>query len=99
MTQALRGVGYSVVDVPLSMLLARVAVQVPRVILVDADAEGALDAVSRLRDLPGAESIDVVFVGKEGAAFQSAEEALAHGAAGSSRGRSTFPRSRARFRR
>jgi hypothetical protein len=82
MTQALRAAGYAVVDVPLSMLIARVAVQVPRVILVDADAEGALDAVSRLRDLPDAEAIDVVFVGKEGAALQSPEDALAHEGSG-----------------
>ena len=66
MAQALRAAGYAVVDVPLSMLIARVAVQRPRVILLDADAEGALAAVARLRDLPDAEGIDVVFVGKLG---------------------------------
>src|SRR5580658_5040738 len=32
----LRAAGYAVVDVPLSMLVARVAVQHPRIILVDA---------------------------------------------------------------
>ncbi|HWL84710.1 MAG TPA: hypothetical protein VNO21_02850, partial [Polyangiaceae bacterium] len=37
-SQALRNDGYAVVDVPLSMLVARVAVQRPRVVLVDADA-------------------------------------------------------------
>jgi hypothetical protein len=81
-TQALRAAGYAVVDVPMSMLIARVAVQTPRVILVDADAEGALDAISRLRDLPDAEAIDVVFIGKEGAALQGPEDAMAHEGSG-----------------
>jgi DNA-binding response OmpR family regulator len=81
-TQALRAAGYAVVDVPMSMLIARVAVQTPRLILVDADAEGALDAISRLRDLPDAEAIDVVFIGKEGAALQGPEDAMAHEGSG-----------------
>src|ERR1019366_4069002 len=49
-----------VVDVPLSMLVARVAVQCPGVILIDADSDGALDAASRMRELPDADDIDVL---------------------------------------
>jgi hypothetical protein len=80
--QTLRGAGYVVVDVPMSMLIARVAVQRPRVILVDADTEGALDAVGRLRELPDAEGIDIVFLGKEGVALSNVEDAMAHEGSG-----------------
>src|SRR5687767_4862596 len=62
--QALRNDGYMVVDVPLAMLVARVAVQRPRVVLVDADADGALETVARMRELPDGESIDVLYIGR-----------------------------------
>jgi hypothetical protein len=80
--QALRATGYAVVDVPMSMLLARVAVQRPRVVLVDADAEGALESVGRLRELPDAEGIDIVFLGRAGEALAGPEDALAHEGSG-----------------
>ena len=79
---ALRARAFSVADVPLSMLVARVAVQQPRVILVDADAEGALEVVAKMRELPASESIDVVFLGRPGGTFSSAEDALAHEGSG-----------------
>ena len=81
-SQALRAAGYTVVDVPLSMLVARVAVQRPRVILVDADSEGALDVVSRMRELPDAEGIDVLFLARPGGAVATPEEAMAHEGSG-----------------
>jgi hypothetical protein len=80
--QALRATGYVVVDVPMSMLLARVAVQRPRIVLVDADAEGALESVGRLRELPDAEGIDVIFFGHAGQALKGPEDALAHEGSG-----------------
>lgn len=80
--QALRASEFHVVDVPLAMLVARVAVQRPRVVIVDADADGALDAIARMRELPDAESIDVVFIGRPGAALSGAEDALAHEGSG-----------------
>lgn len=61
--QTLRALGYVVVDVPLAMLLARAAVQRPRVVLLDADAEGAREAAERLRDLQGGASAVVFFLG------------------------------------
>lgn len=61
---SLRGHGYLVVDVPLSMLVARVAVQRPRIVLVDADADGAYAAVLRMRELPDADAVDVLFLGR-----------------------------------
>jgi hypothetical protein len=76
--QSLRGAGYAVVDVPLSMLVARVAVQHPRVILIDADSEGALEVVARVRELPDAQSIEVLYLARPGGAVASPEEALAH---------------------
>jgi hypothetical protein len=53
LSTALRGKGYNVIDVPLSLLVARVAVQMPALILLDVDAEGALDEVIRVRAIPG----------------------------------------------
>ncbi len=81
-TQALRLAEFHVVDVPLSMLVARVAVQRPRVVIIDADADGALDVVARMRELPDAESIDVLFCGRAGAALSNTEDALAHEGSG-----------------
>jgi hypothetical protein len=80
--QALRLGGYAVVDVPLSMLVARVAVQCPDVVLIDADSDGAVDAVSRMRELPDADDIHVLFVARPGGAIASPEEALAHEGSG-----------------
>ena len=81
-SQALRSAEFHVVDVPLSMLVARVAVQRPRVVILDADAEGALDTVARMRELPDAEGIDVLFCGRPGAVLNSTEDALAHEGSG-----------------
>jgi hypothetical protein len=76
--QSLRGAGYAVVDVPLSMLVARVAVQHPCVILIDADSEGALEAVGRVRELPDALGIEVLFLARPGGVVASPEEAVTH---------------------
>ena len=85
MSQALRGAGYVVIDVPLSMLIARVAVQRPRVILVDADAEGALEAVGRVHEVANLEEIDVLFLGRKnetGEGLSAHEDALAREGSG-----------------
>lgn len=79
---ALRAAGHTVVDVATSMLVARVAVQRPRVVLVDADVEGALDAVEKMRELPEADDIHVLFIASPGGAITSPEEALAHEGSG-----------------
>jgi hypothetical protein len=82
--QSLRAAGYVVVDVPLSMLVARVAVQRPRVILIDADADGALEVADHLNDLPESEGIDVLFVGRSSTmrGKTGAEESHARGGSG-----------------
>ena len=79
---ALRAAGHTVVDVPPSMLVARVAVQRPRVVLVDADTEGVLEVVERMRELPDAEDIHVIFIARPGGAIASLEDALAHEGSG-----------------
>jgi hypothetical protein len=66
LTTALRSRGYPVVDVPLGLLMGRVAVQKPALILCDADAPGALDTVQRVREVPGGARIDVIFIGEPG---------------------------------
>ena len=61
---ALRARGFHVVDVPLSLLEARAAIgEAPRVIVVDLDQPGALDAVERLRELPAGASAELVCIG------------------------------------
>jgi len=80
--RALRAARYMVVDVPQSMLVARVAVQHPRLVLVDADSEGALDVVARMRELPEADDIHVLFVARPGGAIPTPEEAFAHEGSG-----------------
>ena len=80
--RALRTAGYTVVDVPQSMLVARVAVQHPRVVLVDADSEGALEVVARMRELPEADDIHVLFVARPGGAIPTPDEAFAHEGSG-----------------
>ncbi len=80
--QLLRSRGYLVADVPLTMLVARVAVQRPRVLLMDADAEGALDTLTKMREIPEADGVDVIFIGKEGGAVGSVETALEHDGSG-----------------
>jgi hypothetical protein len=80
--RALRAAGHTVVDVPPSMLVARVAVQHPMVVVVDADTEGAFDVVERMRDLPDGDDIHVLFISRPGGAIASAEEAFAHEGSG-----------------
>jgi hypothetical protein len=76
LSTALRGKGYNVIDVPLSLLVARVAVQMPALILLDVDAEGALDEVGRVRAIPGAAGIDILFLGDAGSTLSQSSEAL-----------------------
>ena len=76
-SEALRAAGFQVIDVPLSMLVARVAVQRPHVVIVDADAEGALEAIARLREIPECESIDLLFTGRAASLPSSMESAAA----------------------
>jgi hypothetical protein len=81
-SSALREKGFVVADVPLAMLVARVSVQQPRVLLVDIDAEGAMAEIDKMRDLPSAGSIHVIFIGKPGGPIASNEDALAHEGSG-----------------
>ena len=80
--RALRAQGCNVVDVPQSMLVARAAVQRPRVVLLDADGSGALDVAARLRQIPSGEEVHVLFLGRPGGALASPEDAAAHSGGG-----------------
>lgn len=62
LSDALRARGYAVADVPLSLLVARVAVQRPALILVDVDSTGASAVVGRLRQMPDAAGIPLLFL-------------------------------------
>lgn len=74
----LRGAGYVVADVPISMLSARVAAQRPNVVLIDVDADDVLDELGRLRKLPGSGSIDFVYIGGGDGIVKNAEDALSN---------------------
>jgi DNA-binding response OmpR family regulator len=80
--QALRAAGHTTIEVPQSMLVARVAVQHPHVILLDADSEGALDVVARVRELPAADDIHVLFLARAGGTIATPEEAIAKAGSG-----------------
>lgn len=80
--RALESEGYLVVDVPISMLLSRTGAQRPHVILVDADADGALVALQRVRDLPEAGVIDVLLLAREGGVIRTADDAATQDANG-----------------
>jgi CheY-like chemotaxis protein len=82
LTNGLRARGYSVVDVPMGQLVSRVAVQQPRVILCDVDAPAALEMVRRVRDVPGAGGIDIIFLGQPGSALDDRADAVFHEGSG-----------------
>ncbi|MBX3201748.1 MAG: hypothetical protein KF894_26660 [Labilithrix sp.] len=73
----LRTAGYVVVDVPLAALVARVQVESPNVVLVDADAPGAIDTIAQLRRLPGAGAIDFVYFATGAGTVKDGEDPLA----------------------
>src|SRR5262245_9569108 len=75
--QVLRARGYIVADVPLSMLVARVAVQCPRVLLIDADADDTLETLAKMREMPEADSVDVIFLGRDTGTIGNMQGALA----------------------
>ena len=78
----LRERGYEVVEVPVSLLVGRVRVQMPDLILCDVDEKGALDAAHRLRDVPGGSGVDVVFIGDPGKTEQTQRDAIEREASG-----------------
>lgn len=64
LTLALRARGYAVADVPLALLAGRVAVQQPALVLCDADADGAIDVLRKIRDAAPDRRIHVVLLGQ-----------------------------------
>jgi len=82
LTTALRGRGYPVIDVPLGLLVSRVAVQRPSLILCDADATAALETIQRVRETPGGNRIDVLFLGEPGRTVEQNAAALQQEASG-----------------
>ncbi|MEO7033720.1 MAG: DUF4388 domain-containing protein [Polyangiaceae bacterium] len=82
LTTALRSRGYPVIDVPLALLVSRVAVQRPSLILCDADATAALETIKRLRETPGGNRIDVIFLGEPGRTVDEHAGALQQEASG-----------------
>jgi hypothetical protein len=83
LTAALRARGYLTVDVPLGLLVGRVAVQRPSLVLCDADAPGALESVERMRELPGGGTIDVLFVGEPARTLDEQADRVARQSSGS----------------
>jgi hypothetical protein len=81
-SSALLARGYAVVDVPLSMLISRVSAQLPALIFVDADAEGAIEIVQQLREAPGGSEVEILFFGEQGKTLVDTTDAVLAGASG-----------------
>ncbi len=64
LAQALRSAGHVVVDVPAAMLIARVAVQPPVAVFLDADTERLSDVIERLRELPEGQAVTIILLGE-----------------------------------
>ena len=79
---ALRSRGYAVVEVPLALLVGRVSVQKPALILCDVDATPALEQVRRLREVPGANQVDVVFFGLPSRSLDELRDEVFHESSG-----------------
>lgn len=79
---ALRARGYAVIDVPLAMLAGRITVQRPHMVLLDVDAPGALEIAARVRQLPGASGVHLIYAGEPGKTFETAKDAYAHEGSG-----------------
>jgi len=82
LTTALRARGYPVIDVPLGLLVSRVSVQRPSLILCDADAPAALETIQRVREAPGGNRVDVIFLGEPGRTVEQNASALQQEASG-----------------
>lgn len=82
LTATLRARGYLTVDVPLGLLVGRVAVQRPSLVLCDADAPGALEAVERMREATGGRNVDVLFLGEAGRTLDEQAERVARESSG-----------------
>ncbi|HWA71821.1 MAG TPA: hypothetical protein VG937_05800 [Polyangiaceae bacterium] len=82
LTASLRTRGYITVDVPLGLLVGRVAVQRPSLVLCDADAPGALDAVERMREVQGGGTVDVLFLGEPGRTLDEQAERVVRQSSG-----------------
>ncbi len=78
LASALRARGYTVIDVPLQLLVGRVAVQRPSLIVCDVDAEGAIETVGRLRDVPGGSVVEIIFLGEAGRTLEDNADAVFH---------------------
>lgn len=76
LTLALRTQGYSVIDVPLALLVNRVIIQTPALVLCDADAEGAVSVLERLRDLPPENAVSVIVLGQRGGVMDQIDGSL-----------------------
>ncbi|MGK3988394.1 hypothetical protein WME99_35455 [Sorangium sp. So ce136] len=60
---ALRGRGFEVIAAPIDELEARLAIDAPRVVIVDVDQPGAIEVLERLYQRPGGVAASVLLVG------------------------------------
>ncbi|WP_438006608.1 hypothetical protein WME89_49900 [Sorangium sp. So ce321] len=60
---ALRGRGFEVIAAPIDELEARLAIDAPRVVIVDLDQPGAIEVLERLYQRPGGVAASVLLVG------------------------------------
>jgi hypothetical protein len=77
--QTLSELGYSIAEVPVTLLVSRIVVQRPALIVFDADAEGAIDTLAKMRELTLGAHFPIVVLG-EGERTASLPEGLADAA-------------------
>lgn len=80
LADVLRAAGYVVAEVPTSMLASRVVASRPAAVVVDVDADGALEQVASVRKLPGSGAIDFVYIGAGAGPVRDETEAVDGGA-------------------
>ncbi|HEX4340346.1 MAG TPA: DnaJ domain-containing protein [Polyangiaceae bacterium] len=72
--------GYIVADVPLALLAGRVAVQRPTLVVCDADADGAVEALLKVRELTADSRVAIVALGGRERITHTLPEGLADAA-------------------
>jgi hypothetical protein len=78
LTSALRARRYVTIDVPTALLAGRVAVQRPDLILCDADEDGAIEALDKVRKLSADRPIPVILIGEGDRALATMNLDVAH---------------------
>src|SRR5262249_16855281 len=76
LSTALRGKKYNIINVPLSLLITRVTMQIPTLILLNVDTKKTLNEVIRVRTIPKTTDINILFLGDTNNTLSQSSETL-----------------------